>query len=300
MNQCNRCPRACQVDRAVDLGYCRSGDSMVVASICVHQGEEPPVSGNQGILNIFFYHCNLQCVYCQNKQISDNHRSLGGMALTVEALVSKIALYMERGGQAIGFVSPSHYAQQVVDTLKELKKKGYKPIVVYNTNAYDTVDTIRLLEPFVDIYLPDYKYADAALAHTLSGAADYPLVALRAIKEMYRQKGNQLIENNDGYAMQGLIIRHLVLPGYVENSKKVLQSVAEDVSSNVYVSLMAQYNPAFYQGTDPNLHRTLTPGEYEEVCSYYEKLGLHRGWIQALDSSLHYNPDFSANHPFEY
>ena len=207
---------------------------------------------------------------------------------------------MEKGGQAIGFVSPSHYTNQVIETIQTLNKWGLKPIVVYNTNGYDTVETIRLLEPFVDIYLPDYKYADAGLAQSLSGAADYPDVAAKAVKEMYSQKGNQLIENDEGYALRGLIIRHLVLPGYVENSKKVLLSIAENISVNVHISLMAQYNPAFYPGSDKNLQRTLTSAEYEDVCNYYDDLGFSRGWIQSLDSSLHYNPDFSANHPFEY
>jgi len=299
LENCIICPRRCNANRSGSLGYCRVGNNPEVASICIHKGEEPPVSGIFGLVNVFFSHCNLQCSYCQNKQISNNSVSGPGEYFTIEELVNSIQKTLTNQHQPVGFVSPTHFTKQVINIVVEMRKRGMNNTIVYNSNGYDSVDSIRLLEPYVDIYLPDYKYSDYSLAKQLSGAEDYPDVALKAIKEMYRQKGNQLITDEFGYASGGLIIRHLLLPGYIGNTKGVLSSIAWDISPNIHTSLMAQYNPVYYDGDDVNLKRTVTTAEYDAACDYFEEVGLHKGWIQSIDSIGHYNPDFKMSHPFE-
>jgi len=270
-----------------------------VAAVCVHNGEEPPVSGLHGIVNVFFTHCNLQCNYCQNNQISKNSSIGQGDRMTVDELVDSIQKTLTSSDQPVGFVSPSHFVKQVINAVMEMRKRGLNNTIVYNSNGFDSVDSIMLLEPYIDIYLPDYKYSDDSLADRLSGAGSYPGVALKAIREMYRQKGNQLIIDENGYAARGLIIRHLMLPGYIDNTKGVLSSIAWDVSPNVHISLMAQYNPIYYKGDDVNLQRKVTMAEYEAACDYFTEFGLHKGWIQSVESTDNYNPDFEKPHPFE-
>lgn len=295
---CNDCPRQCNLNRQLATGYCRSGLNPAIASICIHRGEEPPISGSNGLINVFFSHCNLQCVYCQNKKISHNKFD-NAPVYTIEQLVNKLLTFYSEQNPMIGFVSPSHYVKQVIATVEGLRKSGINPTIVYNTNSYDTVESIRLLEPFIDVYLPDFKYSDSQLAKQLSFAGDYPEVALKAIKEMLRQKGNSLFINERGYAEKGIIVRHLVLPGYLDNTRGVLSAIAEELSPNLHISLMSQYNPRFYEGNDSNLQRFLTASEYEQATNHFHEAGLHKGWIQELDSSLNYNPDFNQDHPFE-
>lgn len=219
--------------------------------------------------------------------------------MTIDELVDSIQKTLISSDQPVGFVSPSHFVKQVINTVKEMRKRGLNNTIVYNSNGFDSVDSIILLEPYIDIYLPDYKYSDGSLAGRLSGAESYPEIALKAIREMYRQKGNQLIIDENGYAARGLIIRHLLLPGYIDNTKGVLSSIAWDISPNVNISLMAQYNPIYYKGDDVNLQRTVTIAEYKAACDYFTEVGLHKGWIQSVESTDNYNPDFEKSHPFE-
>jgi len=183
--------------------------------------------------------------------------------------------------------------------IEGLNSNGLKPVTVYNTNSYDKAETLRSLEGLIDIYLPDYKYVTPAIAAELSGAADYPSIALKAIKEMYYQKGSNLRTDDNGKAENGILIRHLVLPGYAEESKKVLKSIADEISPGVHISLMSQYHPAFLAENHPDLGRSLYTAEYESVVAEMEKLGFRNGYVQDMESNVSYRPDFSRENPFE-
>lgn len=296
---CAICPRQCGVSRiGDDLGYCRVGEGFLVASICRHLGEEPALGCERGICNIFFSHCNLHCVYCQNWQISSNVDDGLGHQMSREEVLEQVNKILDQGVRHVGFVSPSHVIPQMLSIIHGLARRSPKPIMVMNTNAYDRVDTLRSLEGLIDIYLPDLKYMDSALAARLSAAGDYPAASSKALLEMYRQKGARLWVNDDGTAASGLIIRHLVLPGEVENSKRCLQFIADELSPTVHLSLLAQYRPTPNVESHPTLGRRITREEYEAVLDEMDRLGFHNGWTQALDSSENYNPDFRERNPF--
>jgi putative pyruvate formate lyase activating enzyme len=217
--------------------------------------------------------------------------------MQLHEVVNSIIKRLDQGSHAVGFVSPSHYIPHVKAIIESLRLSGYNPVFVYNTNGYDKVEEIRELESYIDIYLPDYKYSDNSLALKFSKVADYQHVAYTTIKEMYRQKGSTLMMNENGYAEKGLIIRHLVLPGNVDNSINVLRHIA-DISSSIAVSLMAQYWPTPAVQNHPTLGRTLSSEEYETVKAELENLGFYKGWVQDLESSDHYLPDFELDKPF--
>lgn len=271
-----------------------------IASVCIHRGEEPPVSGSDGICNIFFEGCNLKCIYCQNHEIShpcsDNQHS-GGDLHTVLLQIEKI---LATGINTIGFVSPSHSVPQMKAIIKGLNDRGLKPVTVYNTNSYDKKETIRSISDLIDVYLPDYKYVTPSLASGYSSAYDYPEVALKAIREMYFQKGSVLRVDENGRAENGLLIRHLVLPGHSDESIAVLRTIAEELSPGVHLSLMSQYHPAYQAGNHPVLYRKLYKSEYDKVVAVMEDLGFRNGYLQDLDSFQNYLPDFRKDHPFEY
>jgi len=295
---CIICPRDCAVDRLHgETGVCGSNAAFNISSICIHHGEEPVISGVNGICNVFFSRCNLSCVYCQNYQISCNHGKVNEHEMQLDEIVDSIIKLLDQGCHAVGFVSPSHYIPHVKAIIESLRLSGRNPVFVYNTNGYDKVEEIRKLESYIDIYLPDYKYSDNQLARQLSKVADYQQVAFLAIKEMYRQKGSTLVMNENGYAEKGLIIRHLVLPGNIENSLNVLRDIA-DISTSIAVSLMAQYWPTPVVAHHPTLGHTLSAGEYEIVKAELESLGFYKGWVQELESNNHYRPDFDCDNPF--
>jgi putative pyruvate formate lyase activating enzyme len=217
--------------------------------------------------------------------------------MQLHEVVDSIIKNLDQGCHAVGFVSPSHYIPHVKAIIESLRLLGYNPVFIYNTNGYDKVEEIRELESYIDIYLPDYKYSDNSLALKFSKVVDYQHVAYSAIKEMYRQKGSTLMINENGYAEKGLIIRHLVLPGNVDNSINVLHHIA-DISSSIAVSLMAQYWPTPAVMNHPTLGRTLSSEEYETVKAELENLGFYKGWVQDIESSDHYLPDFELDKPF--
>lgn len=300
LTNCTVCPRNCCANRfSENRGYCSAGYGFEIASICIHKGEEPPISGLNGICNVFFYRCNLQCIYCQNCQISTNSDQKIFREWSLTEVVAQICNMLDSGCKALGFVSPSHMIPQMIAITEAVRETGRNPVIVYNTNAYDKVDVLKSLESIVDVYLPDLKYADAELAFKLSDVKDYPLIAQKAIAEMYRQKGAALITDSEGQAISGLIIRHLVLPGQVNNSLKVLRYIANEISQKVHISLMSQYNPVSAVKDHPFLGKPLSEQEYNEVVAEMDKLGLERGWIQELESSSNYLPDFCYEHPFE-
>jgi putative pyruvate formate lyase activating enzyme len=300
MEPCVSCPRRCGVERlAGDLGYCGTGAGFQIGSICLHRGEEPPVSGAQGICNVFFTHCNLRCVYCQNHQISRDPAPGLEHVLTLAETADRVERCLDQGARAVGLVSPSHVVPQVKALVRELHDRGRRPVFVYNTNGYDRVETLQSLETDIDVYLPDLKYLEADLAARYSDAPGYPAAAKAALREMVRQKGTALTLDAGGEALSGVIIRHLVLPGQVANSLSVLRFIAGELSPELHVSLMAQYQPIPATASDPLLARGVTAAEYEQVVAEMERLGLENGWVQELESRQTYQPDFSQNHPFE-
>lgn len=300
LENCSLCPRMCHANRLTgEKGYCNAGAGFEIASISVHKGEEPVISGKNGICNVFFSHCNLQCIYCQNFQISSKECRIKAPLWSLEEVVNSIKTILNEGVENLGFVSPSHMIPQMKSIILALHKEDYFPYIVYNTNAYDSVETLKKLEELVDVYLPDYKYSDPALSQKWSDAANYPEIAGKAIREMYRQKGNTIHLNENGIAERGLLVRHLVLPGEVENSIGVLRSLAEDVSNRITLSLMSQYHPISRVSEIEPLNRNIRQAEYESVVAEMEKLGFSKGWVQDFDSADFYYPDFESERPFE-
>lgn len=299
LSDCILCPRMCRVNRLTrELGYCRGTADFHISSICVHRGEEPVISGNDGICNVFFARCNLQCTFCQNYQISRKNAYVTGYGKNLEQVVDDIISILDTGIGNVGFVSPTHYLPQMKAIIASLNERGRFPVIVYNTNAYDRVEELQKLKGLVDVYLPDFKYMDRTISKLFSDAGNYPEVALKAIDEMYKQVGEQLVLDNNGKAKSGLVIRHLVLPGHIENSKRVLSAIFDKWSNNIAISLMSQYYPVDSgEGLDfPN--NRLTAREYNEVIDHMAALGFENGWIQDLTSYDSYLPDFENDAPF--
>jgi len=300
LENCTLCPRNCNADRHSGRpGFCKSDSSFSIASICIHKGEEPAISGTNGICNVFFTNCNLQCIYCQNHQISNNNLSHSINRMDLEEVVSQISDILNQGVNRVGFVSPSHFIPQMKVIIQAIQSMGYQPVWVYNSNGYDKAETLRGLEGMINVYLPDFKYMDAALASKYSGAPDYPVMAMKALKEMYRQKGAALITDDNGCAESGIIVRHLVLPGHVSNSLDVMRFLAGEISQRIHVSLMAQYYPTKNVEHHAVLGRGITIDEYRQVTDEMERLGMFSGWIQEFESCDFYRPDFTKPHPFD-
>jgi putative pyruvate formate lyase activating enzyme len=299
LKACRICPRNCNADRfSLKLGYCKADASFRVSSICIHMGEEPVISGDKGICNIFFTNCNLQCIYCQNHQISCNSSDYSAQKIELKEILLQVVKILATGINHVGFVSPSHYIPHVKIIIDSLRTLGLNPVFVYNTNGYDFPESIRELENYIDIYLPDFKYSDKELARKYSDAGNYPAIALSAMQEMLRQKGTALPLNQDGYAKRGIVIRHLVLPGHASNSISVLRTIATELSADLHISLMAQYYPTYQVNNHEFLGRTLKATEYSRVVNEMEKLGFENGWVQELSSQSNYRPDFNEENPF--
>ena len=299
---CRLCPRGCGVDRTTGGGFCGAADTLEVASVCVHRGEEPPLNP---IVNVFFAHCNLQCIYCQNWQISGKGERLKvkGERYSTESLadliVSHLSPLTSHLSPLLGLVTASHYAHHIPALIDAVHQRGFTPTVVYNSSGYESVETLRSLEGLVDIYLPDFKYMDTGIAKAYSHAPDYPEVATAALREMIRQVGKGLKVDGNGTAYRGLIVRHLVLPGHVDNSLAILDHLADLVPFGLHLSLMAQYFPP-KPGLPAPLNRSVTADEYAVVVARAEELGLTDGWIQELAARDNYRPDFSiTGNPFE-
>ena len=274
---CDQCPRECNVDRTVDsFGYCGVGELPKIARAALHFDEEPPISGTRGAGTIFFSGCNLRCVFCQNYDISELKK---GKTVTPYQLSEEYRRLEALGAQNIEFVTPSHYVDAILESLTH-----YSPQVplIWNSSGYDKVETLKKLEGIIDIYLPDFKYSDNALAKRLSNCKDYAETAAAAIGEMIRQQPENIIEN--GIMKRGVIIRHLVLPSHTKNSIGVLENIKDTFGTSVPVSLMAQYMPAGKAEDYPDINRKLTKREYNKVLEKFIELGLD-GYAQELDSS---------------
>lgn len=298
IEKCELCPRKCRANRMKrQFGYCNCSDDPLISSIFLHQGEEPVLSGTKGICNVFFAHCNLQCIYCQNHQISRNNYFEPSWVLGYSDIVATICRQLDTGIKLLGFVSPSHQVVQMCGIIEKLFQKGYHPRIVYNTNCYDDINTLKELEGIVDIYLPDFKYFDNFLGLKYSDVPDYFTIAAKAFKEMFRQKGSTLLVDSEGIAESGIIVRHLALPSHSDDSIRIFEFLAEEFSAQLHVSLMAQYYPTNQVKEFYPLNRTISLAEYSRVVHKVEEIGF-RGWIQELSSSKFYQPDFSKNNPF--
>ena len=299
LEHCTLCPRECGVNRFKGgQGFCGIDAGFNIASVCIHRGEEPSISGPDGICNIFFEGCNLRCIYCQNHEISQSGTVKHHSRTDLQMLLDQIEMILSKGVKAVGFVSPSHVVPQVKAIIRGLNSRGYKPVTVYNTNSYDKAETLRSISSLIDVYLPDFKYVTPSLALEYSEAADYPQLVIKALKEMYYQKGSTLRVDENGRAESGMLIRHLVLPGHIEESIRVLEVIAEELSVGVNLSLMSQFHPAFQVRDHPVLNRPLRKDEYEIVVSAMERMGFRNGWVQDMDSFQNYLPDFRKADPF--
>lgn len=301
LNHCNICPRQCGANRSRRGGFCHAGAEVEAASVTQHYGEEPVLVGRKGVCNVFFTHCNLQCCFCQNKDISQSVVDPRLVAYhTLDDLVNRIASLLPQTENMLGLVSPSHYAHRIPALITALHQRGLYPTVVYNTNGYDSPEVLRQLAPYIDIYLPDFKYMDSLLAQRYSQAADYPQRAQAALREMYAQKGSALPTDDKGLAFRGIIVRHLVLPGQVQNAIDCLRWIADNLSTRLHLSLMAQYCPPQDDTSLPDeLQRRLRSDEYQAVVDAFYELGFSRGWIQNLDAADNYLPNFQQRDPFK-
>lgn len=298
LKSCECCPRKCGVDRLNgEKGVCGISSETVVAHSGLHFGEEPPISGTKGSGTIFFAGCNLKCVFCQNYQISQEFTNEKNRVLSATKLADEMIRLQDEGAHNINFVSPSHMVYQMADAIVTAKSKGLRVPVVYNTNGYDSVEALRNINGLVDIYLPDLKYIRNDLSYKYSNVKDYTERATDAIAEMFDQAG-ALKKDENGVAISGLLIRHLVLPGAPENSFGCLNFIA-GLSTEISVSLMSQYSPQYHSDRFPEINRPVTVEEYKEVVDYAVNSGLKNLFIQELESSDNYIPDFSKDFPFE-
>ena len=301
LRTCDICPRECGVNRLEnEPGFCRSAHLPIVAVTCAHHGEEPVISGSSGSGTVFFVNCNLRCVYCQNHQISQNFEGQQSNEVDPHTLAERM-LYLqdELRCHNISFVSPSHFVPQLVRAVLEAVPMGLRLPLVYNTSSYDSIKSLRELDGIISIYLADLRYADNRWGREFSQVSDYVERARGAIKEMYRQVGDLLVDD-EGIAHRGLIVRHLILPNQLAGSRESLAWLVSEVSPTVTVSIMSQYFPAYHARQAPLLDREITSAEYSEVIELLNELGIENGWLQEMDASGNYLPDFTRNgHPFD-
>lgn len=277
LENCNTCPHKCNINRKKTIGRCKSTDKVKIALYSLHKFEEPCISGKNGSGTIFFSNCNLNCIFCQNYEISQLNK---GKEISIEEL-SKIFLEQQQNNSNnINLVSPTIYTYQIIEAIKIAKDKGLHIPIIYNSNGYENIETIKKLEGYIDVYLPDLKYYYNELALKYSNVNNYFETATKAIKEMYKQVG-KLEFDKEALIKKGVIIRHLVLPNHIENSKRVLKWIKSNFGDKVNVSVMAQYFPT-YRAIESDLNRKLTKEEYKEIEQYLYKLNLKNGYIQEL------------------
>jgi putative pyruvate formate lyase activating enzyme len=302
---CTVCPLDCGNNRIENnLARCYSGKLPIVSSYTAHFGEEPPLVGKNGAGNIFFGNCNLRCVYCQNYQISQTHKEQLNNEITHERLAEIMLELQARGCHNINFVSPTHFAPQMARSIMLAARQGLRLPIVYNTNAYDAVAVLQLLENIVDVYLPDFKYADDESGYTYSKVPNYKLYSRLALKEMFRQTGPDLVFDENGLLQRGLVVRLLVLPNDVGSVQESIEWIRDELSPRVAISLMAQYYPTHQAATNERyvlLSRRIRELEWLKATAALETLGMEEGWVQEFDgASFYYRPDFTdAERPFK-
>ena len=278
LEKCAICPHNCGINRLNNqIGRCKSKDTVKVALYSTHNFEEPCISGKKGSGTVFFSNCNMNCVFCQNYEISQQGK---GKEISIEELADIFIKQQEKDVENINLVTPTSYVPQIIEAIKIARKNGLKLPIVYNTNGYEKVETLKMLEGYVDIYLPDFKYSDNDLGKRLSKVDNYFEIVTEALKEMYRQTGKAVF-NGEGIMQKGMIIRHLVLPNHILNSRRVLKWINENMH-DVYVSVMAQYFPTYKAKKIDDINRKLTKEEYEQIENYLYRLNLENGYIQEL------------------
>ncbi|MFH1541300.1 MAG: radical SAM protein [Elusimicrobiota bacterium] len=288
LEKCSICPRNCNINRLKnELGFCKIGKNPKISAHNLHFGEEPPISKTNGSGTIFFTGCNLRCIFCQNYPISQLHN---GNEITVSKLAEIMIALQNQNVNNINLVTPTHVVPQIIEAIIIAKNRGLKIPIVYNSSGYEKVETLKLLENFISIYMPDAKYSDDIVAEKYSDAKNYFEINKLALKEMYRQVGNLQIEN--GIAIKGLLIRHLVLPKNIAGSRKIFEFITKEISPKMHISIMAQYHPAAFdeprlQPTNktnnfPELQQKITDKEYQQVLDWADEFGLVNGWRQEL------------------
>ena len=289
LEKCQICPHNCKVNRAQgQIGRCKCNDKIKIALVSTHEYEEPCISGKNGSGTVFFSNCNLNCIYCQNYEISQLGK---GREITIEELADIFIKQQEKGVNNINLVTPTMYAYQIIEAIKIARKNGLGIPIIYNTNGYERVETIKALDGYIDVYLPDLKYYSDTLSKKYSNVDKYFEVATKAIKEMYRQVGRATF-NEEGIIQKGVIVRHLILPNHLQNTKHILKWIKENLG-DIYISIMAQYFPTYKAKGDSLIGRKLTKKEYKEIENFLYTLNLQNGYIQELgEHEEEYVPDW--------
>ena len=290
---CSICPRNCRIDRTNgQIGYCQSGHEIKAALASVHMWEEPPISGSCGSGTIFFSGCNLRCVFCQNYTISSEN---SGKTISTERLSEIMLKQQARGVHNINLVTATHFIPSIIKAVQKAKNNGLKIPIVYNTGGYEKVESIKMLEGTVDIYLPDIKYFSSELSLKYSGASDYFDYASEAVLEMYHQTGNNIYDDN-GIMKSGVIIRHMIMPSHKEDSYKVLDWIRDNIGTEACVSLLSQYTPAYNAKKYKEINRKLMSLEYTRVIEHFFDIGLKNGFMQEKSSAeSKYTPIFDLS-----
>ncbi len=290
LESCKMCPHECKVNRLNgNIGRCRSTDKIKIALVSLHQYEEPCISGKNGSGTIFFSNCNLSCMYCQNYEISQEGK---GFEISIEELAKIMLEQQNKGAHNINLVTPTMYAVQIIEAIKIAKGKGLNIPILYNTNGYESVETINMLNGYIDVYMPDLKYYSDDIAKKYSNVDKYFMVTTKAIKKMISQVGYPIFDE-EGMIKKGVIIRHLVLPNHMQNTKNILKWIKENLSDRVYVSIMAQYFPTYKAKEDLLLNRKINKKEYKQIETFLYTLDLKNGYMQELgEHEEEYVPDF--------
>ena len=290
---CQICPHKCKVNRLEgNIGRCKCDEKIKIALASVHNFEEPCISGKNGSGTVFFSNCNLNCIYCQNYEISQQGK---GKIVSIEHLAKIFINQQNKKVNNINLVTPTMYVPQIIEAIKIAKANGLKIPIIYNSNGYENVETIKMLSGFIDIYLPDLKYYSDKIAKKYSNVDNYFTTAVTAIKEMQNQVGNPIFDN-DGIIKKGVIIRHLILPNHIQNTKNILKYIKENFDKNTYISIMAQYFPTYKAKEDSLINRKITQKEYKEIEKYLYLLDLKNGYIQELgEHEEEYVPDFNLS-----
>lgn len=293
LKNCRLCPRNCGVNRLEgELGFCRAGLEVRIAKVCLHEWEEPCISGTKGSGTVFFSNCNLRCVFCQNHRISEESC---GKDVSIERLAEIFLEQQDRGAHNINLVTPTHYVPQIIEAVKMAKQKGLRLPILYNTNSYENVETIRSLDGIVDVYLADLKYYSDACALKYSGAKEYFNHASKAIEEMFKQVGTPVFDSKS-IMQRGLIVRHLMLPGVLFDTKKVMDYLLETFGDDIYVSIMNQYTPMHKAAQYPEIDKRVNKRHYESIVQYCLDSGMHNAFIQDPGTATEdYVPDFDLS-----
>ena len=276
LKSCILCPRVCKIDRTTgQTGYCKADDRIKIAKAYLHQWEEPPISGANGSGTVFFSHCNMGCVFCQNYKISSEHQ---GKYVTISELCDTFIELQDKKAHNINLVTPTHYIPQIADAIIMAKAKGLKIPIVYNCGGYESVEALKILDGLIDIYMPDMKYFDDKYALKYSNAPHYFEYTKKAISEMYRQVGKNEFEK--GIMTKGVIVRHLMLPGLLFDSKKILDYLYSKYEDNIYISIMSQYTPMPNAKNYPEINKTVSKKYYETLVNYASEIGIKNAFVQ--------------------